>query len=135
MDHPTVHVRIAESPDVIRARQAGRDLAVSLGFGKVDQIRIATAISELARNILQHSGTTGDVTLRAVTDHHRTGVEILVCDAGVGIADVERALQDGYSSAGSLGAGLPGSRRLMDHFDIQTAPGKGVRIHMERWRR
>lgn len=134
MEHDSHHVPIAQSHDVVLARQAGRDLAARMGYGKVDQVRIATAISELARNILQHSGTTGSVAIRPIQHAGRTGIQVLVQDSGVGIADLPRAMHDGYSTAGTLGAGLPGSRRLMDDFQIETAVGKGVQVHMIRWR-
>lgn len=132
---PPLRLPIERSDDVVRARQAGRDLAARMGYGSVDQVRIATAISELTRNILQHSGTVGEIVLSSVRDANREGLHVAVNDGGVGIADLASALQDGFSTSGSLGAGLPGSRRLMDSFHIDTAPGQGVRVSLIRWRR
>lgn len=136
---PTAHsvshtLSIQAWTDVIRARQLGADLASSLGFGTVDQTRIATAISEITRNVIEHSGTTGEMWIGDITKDRLTGVLIVVEDAGCGIADIAAAMQRRSStSVASLGAGLPGSQRIMDEFGIESAPGKGTVVRMIKW--
>ncbi|HXF72463.1 MAG TPA: anti-sigma regulatory factor [Actinomycetota bacterium] len=127
-------VPIEGEPDIVVARQEGRRLAERLGFAASDLALIATAISEVARNILQHAGR-GEVLLSEVADGTRRGIEVVARDEGPGIPDVERALQDGYSTASGLGLGLPGARRLMDEFEIETARGRGTTVRMRRWLR
>lgn len=127
-------VAINTEPDVIVARQEGRLLAQRIGFSPVDQARITTAISELARNIIVY-GVRGEVTLREVSgEAGKRGIEVLFDDQGPGIADLEMAMSQGYTSGKGLGAGLPGSKRLMDEFDIQSAPGQGTHITIRKWR-
>jgi serine/threonine-protein kinase RsbT len=126
-------VQIHTEQDVIVARQEGRSLAQRLGFSPVDQARITTAISELARNIVVY-GDKGAVTLCEVLDGERKGIQIAFDDEGPGIADVDEAMQQGFTSGKGLGAGLPGSQRLMDEFDLRTAPGEGVHITVRKWR-
>lgn len=127
-------VPIHAEPDVILARQAGRALAQSVGFSAVDQARVTTAISELARNIVIY-GVRGTVSLREVTNGAGArGVEILFDDEGPGIADIPQAMEQGFSSGRGLGAGLPGARRLMDEFEIHSAPGQGLHIVTRKWR-
>jgi serine/threonine-protein kinase RsbT len=121
--------------DIVLARQEGRALAKSLGFGLVDQSRIATAISELARNVIRYAGS-GEVTLQALTKPDgsgRRGLEVVVADSGPGIDDPEAALRDGVTSGGGLGMGLPGAKRLMDEFALDTAPGKGTTVTTRKW--
>ena len=108
--------------DVVAARQAGREMARRLGFGSADQTRLATAISELARNALQYAGE-GDCLVSDESDEHRARVKVVVEDHGPGIPDLEKALEYGFSTGGGLGAGLPGARRLVHEFDIQSQPG------------
>jgi serine/threonine-protein kinase RsbT len=127
-------VPIHGETDVILARQAGRTLAQRLGFSAVDQARITTAISELARNIVIY-GVRGAVSLREVTNGEGArGVEILFDDEGPGIADIPQAMEQGVSSGRGLGAGLPGTRRLMDEFEIRSTPGEGLHIVTRKWR-
>lgn len=129
-------VGIRSSEDVIRARQAASKVAVQLGFGAVDRTRIATAVSEIARNVLQHSGAAGELVLEELVVGVRRGLGVVVSDAGCGIANVESAARDGDStSVISLGAGLPGSRRLMDEFVIESAVGRGTTVRMVKWLR
>lgn len=131
---PARIVPVEAEPDVIVARQEGRSLAQRLGFSPVDQARITTAISELARNIVVY-GVRGRVSLSEVTNEAgRAGIEVLFDDEGPGIADVEQAMGQGYSSGKGLGAGLPGSSRLMDEFEIRSAPGQGTHIVIRKWR-
>ncbi len=118
--------------DLVTVRQAGRDLALALGFTRGEAALVATAISELARNILQYAGE-GEVTLRTVGDGPRRGLTIIATDAGPGIPDLERAQMDGYSTSGGLGLGLPGVRRLMDELEVQSRPGEGTRVVARKW--
>ena len=128
-----LRLAITSDADVIAARQQGRDLAAQHGFSAGDQTVIAVAISEIARNIVRYAKA-GEVLLRAVNSANRTGIVVIARDQGPGIRDVELALQDGYSTSGGLGLGLPGARRLVDEFDIQSEPGKGTTVTMKKWR-
>jgi serine/threonine-protein kinase RsbT len=120
--------------DVIIARQEGRMLAQRLGFPPVEQARITTAISELARNIVVY-GVRGSVTIREVQSQMgKAGLEVVFDDEGPGIADIDQAMQQGFTSGKGLGAGLPGSQRLMDEFEINSEPGKGLHITIRKWR-
>jgi len=125
-------VAINREPDIIVARQQGRDIAVELGFSSGDLALIATAISEITRNVIAYA-TRGEMTMRVVQDGTRRGVEIVVQDEGPGIADLPQAMQDGYSTGGGLGLGLPGARRLMDDFAIESTVGLGTRVVMRKW--
>ena len=125
---------IAADTDVVQARQTGRELATELGFSVGDQTVIAAAISEIARNILMYAKR-GEVRFTKVVDGTRQGLIVVAEDDGPGIRDVPRAMQDGYSTSGGLGLGLPGARRLMDEFEVVTAPGQGTRITMRKWKR
>jgi len=127
-------IPIAADVDVVTARQRGRDLAAEAGFSSGDQTVIAAAISEIARNILMYAKR-GEVALSVVTNGDRQGVVIVARDQGPGIRDVSRALEDGYSTSGGLGLGLPGARRLMDDFDVNSNVGKGTTVTMKKWRR
>jgi serine/threonine-protein kinase RsbT len=128
-----VRVPIAADVDVVDARQRGRELAAEAGFSSGDQTVIAAAISEIARNILMYAKR-GEVAVRIVANGDRQGVEVVARDQGPGIADVARALQDGYSTSGGLGLGMPGARRLMDDFDVTSAVGQGTTVTMRKWR-
>ena len=129
-----VRVRIATDDDIVTARQEGRRLSSELGFSNTDLTLIATAISEVARNIRLYAEQ-GDVQLQLVRERGRDGILVVARDKGPGILDVERAMQDGYSSGGGSGLGLPGARRLMDEFEIRSRPGKGVTVTMKKWTR
>jgi serine/threonine-protein kinase RsbT len=129
-----VRVRIATDDDIVTARQEGRRLSSELGFSNTDLTLIATAISEVARNIRLYAEQ-GDVQLQLVRERGRDGILVVARDKGPGILDVERAMQDGYSSGGGSGLGLPGARRLMDEFEIRSKPGKGVTVRMKKWTR
>lgn len=131
---PATVVLIHSETDVILARQAGRTFAQSLGFSPVDQARITTAISELARNIVIY-GVRGAVSLREVANGTgKRGLELRFDDEGPGIADIPQAMEQGFSSGRGLGAGLPGSRRLMDDFELHSTPGQGLHIVARKWR-
>jgi serine/threonine-protein kinase RsbT len=127
-------VAIERDADIVLARQRGRELAASEGFSVTDQTLIATAISEIARNIVIYAGR-GEIELDIADDGVRRGIVVIARDQGPGIADVEQAMRDGYSTGKSLGLGLPGARRLMDELSIDSAPGKGTVITMRKWRR
>jgi len=115
-------IRIVEPLDIVRARAEARRIAGMIGFSPADQTRLATAVSELARNILQYAGE-GECIMTDISDERSNAIRIVFEDRGPGIPDVDRAMQDGYSTSGGLGAGLPGTRRLVDLFDIDSRPG------------
>ena len=118
--------------DIVVARQQGRQLAERYGFRGVDLIVIATAISEIARNILSYA-TRGEVLLRGEHQGGRQGIVVVARDDGPGVEDIERAMEDGFSTGDGLGLGLPGARRLMDEFEIISAPGAGTTVTMRKW--
>ncbi|MCL0035810.1 anti-sigma regulatory factor [Dehalococcoidia bacterium] len=127
-------ISIKDEYDIVSARSVGKQMAAEIGLGIVDQSRIATAVSELARNIVLYAGT-GAVTFRRLNDGGRSGLEIVASDSGPGIADIELAMQDGYTSGNGLGVGLPGTKRLMDEFEIKSEVGKGTRVMIRKWGR
>lgn len=125
-------VLIKSDADVVSARQLGRELAVELGFTGSDLTVIATAISEVARNIIAYA-VSGELVLHLVDGTGKRGLVVVARDQGPGIPDVEQALQDGYSTGDSLGLGLPGARRLMDEFEIVSQVGRGTTVTMTKW--
>lgn len=127
-------VKIINEWDIVAARQLGRNVAKELGFGTVDQARITTAISELARNIYLYAGT-GSVSIEKLNINGKSGLKIIAEDQGPGIEDIRRVMEDGYTTSGGLGAGLPGAKRLMDDFDIESIPGEGTKIIATKWLR
>lgn len=129
-DPVTVNILIEQ--DIVVARQKGRTLARDLGFSVVDQCRIATSISELARNIF-HYAAQGVIHLQPILDNGRWGIEISAQDNGPGIEDVNLAMMDGYSTSCGLGMGLPGTRRLMDEFFLDSAAGRGTKVIARKW--
>lgn len=126
-------VEIRSSDDVVKVRQRARALAVEAGFSLVNQTKIVTAASELARNIVDHGGGSGSATVSLVYANGRTGLRLVFADQGPGIADIELALKDGYTTGSGLGLGLGGSRRLMSEFEIDSAPGRGTQVTVTRW--
>ena len=124
---------VQSAEDVVAIRQAVRQRAVELGFNLVDQTKIVTAASELARNTVQYGGG-GRVTIDAVEDFGRRGIRLTFEDEGPGIADIDLAMKDGYTTGGGLGLGLSGARRLSNDFSIDSTPGKGTRVTITRWR-
>ena len=128
------YVKILNEWDIVAARQVGRNVAKELGFGTVDQARITTTISELARNIYLYAGQ-GQICIEKVYDNGKTGLRVIAEDKGPGISDIRRVMEDGYTTSGGLGAGLPGVKRLMDDFDIESDVGKGTRITSTKWLR
>jgi serine/threonine-protein kinase RsbT len=127
-------VRIRLECSIVEARQKGRGLASKLGFSSSELTTIATAISELARNILDYAGI-GEIRLSLTEENGKKGIVIIACDNGPGIPNIERAMQDGYSTGGSLGLGLPGTRRLMDEFEIISKVGIGTIVTVKKWRK
>jgi serine/threonine-protein kinase RsbT len=129
--HETHPVRSDE--DVVRVRRTVREWSVALGFGLVDQTKLVTAASELARNTVIYGGG-GTLRIESLNDGPRRGLRLVFSDDGPGIPDIELALRDGYTTAGGLGLGLGGARRLVNQFDIESQPGKGTRIAIVRWK-
>lgn len=124
---------IRSSEDVVRVRQMVRQWAVTLGFSLVDQTKIVTAASELARNTLGYGGG-GEVQLEIVQKGIRSGLRLTFTDQGPGILDIELALKDGYTTGGGLGLGLSGAKRLSNEFEIFSRPGEGTRVSITRWK-
>jgi serine/threonine-protein kinase RsbT len=124
---------LSASEHIVNVRQAVRRRAVELGFSLVDQTKIVTAASELARNTIQHGGG-GQASIEVVTDGLRRGLRLTFEDRGPGIADIHEAMRDGYSSAGGLGLGLSGAKRLSNEFSIVSTPGAGTRVVITRWK-
>ena len=132
-DDASTRIPVARDADVVLARQTGRDLAAALGFTATDGVVIATAISEITRNIVKFAGT-GEVRFEKLEERGRCGLLVVARDAGPGIADLDLALSDGHSTYGGLGLGLPGCRRLMDEFVLESVAGQGTTVTMRKWR-
>ena len=127
-----VTISIQSDTDIVAARQVGREMAAASGCGATDQTMVATAISEIARNMLTHAGG-GEVELQLRAENRRPYLMITARDDGPGIEDVDRALQDGFTTSEGLGLGLPGARRLMDEFEITSEPQGGTTVVMRKW--
>lgn len=128
-----IHVSIQSDVDIVAARQKGRALAARIGFSATDMTLIATAISELARNIVFYAKR-GEIILRMLDGPGAAGIMIISRDEGPGIRNVRDALRDGFSTSGGLGLGLPGVKRLMDEFEISTEVGQGTTVSVKKWR-
>ena len=126
-------VDLGSEPDIVRARQLVRKLAQDIRFSLVDQTKLVTAASELARNTVKHGGG-GYMDMQLLADGGRQGIRLHFVDEGPGIADLDQAMTDGWTSGGGLGLGLSGSRRLSNEFEIQSAPGEGTRVSITRWK-
>ena len=126
------YVKIFTEWDIVAARQLGRNIAKELEFGTVDQARITTAISELARNIYLYAGQ-GEIRIERINEFGKRGVKVVAADNGPGIQDIRKVMEDGYSTSGGLGAGLPGVKRLMDEFDITSSLEEGTIIKTVKW--
>ena len=126
-------VELGSEPDIVRARQLVRKLAQDTRFSLVDQTKLVTAASELARNTVKHGGG-GYMDMQLLADGGRQGIRLHFVDEGPGIADLDQAMTDGWTSGGGLGLGLSGSRRLSNEFEIQSAPGEGTRVSITRWK-
>ncbi len=124
---------VTTQDDVVRVRQAVRARAVAAGFSLVDQTKIITAASEIARNTVIHGGG-GILNIDVVKHNNRTGLRLVFSDQGPGIPDISRAMVDGYSTAGGLGLGLSGAKRLSNEFEVSSIPGKGTHVSLIRWK-
>jgi serine/threonine-protein kinase RsbT len=131
-DENAVRLPVSRDADVVVVRQKGREIAAEVGFSPVDQTVIATAISEITRNVVKFAER-GEVVLSMVSEDGRRGIRVVARDVGPGIEDPERALTDGYSTYHGLGLGLPGARRLMDRLELRSVPGEGTTVTMEKW--
>ena len=126
-------IAVRTSDDVVRARQAVRARAIEAGFGIVDQTKLVTAASEVARNTVDYGGG-GTLRIEIVREGSRRGVQLTFSDNGPGIADIKQAMTDGYTTGGGLGLGLGGAKRLSNEFPIDSAPGKGTTVTLARWK-
>ena len=127
-------LQIRTESDIVAARRTVRDVATRLGFAPTEVTRVVTAASELARNIFKYAGE-GVMRWRSVQRNSGSGIEVQFADQGPGIEDVNRAMEEGFSTGGGLGMGLPGAKRLVDELDIQTICGKGTTVTLKKWRR
>ncbi|HEX6460982.1 MAG TPA: anti-sigma regulatory factor [Thermoleophilaceae bacterium] len=127
-----VRVPVSSDADVVAAREKGRELSAQLGFSSIDLTLIVTAISEVARNILLYAKE-GEILLRLDNDDGQRGIVVVARDEGPGIPDLELAMRDSYTTGNGLGLGLPGARRLMDEFEIQSEVAKGTTVVMKKW--
>lgn len=125
-------VTINSDADIITARRRGRELAEDIGFSGAALTIIATAISEIARNIVEYAGC-GEIDLRQTQQGRRKGISVVARDRGPGIPDIELAMQDGFSTSSGIGLGLPGARRLMDEFEVNSSAGEGTVVSMKKW--
>jgi serine/threonine-protein kinase RsbT len=128
-----IRVSIHTDKDIVIARQQGRSLAAALGFSSGDATLVATAISELARNIVSYA-TSGEIVLTPLNGFARQGIQVIARDEGPGIPDIQQALRDGFSTSGSLGIGLPGVRRLVDEFQIVSEDSRGTTVTVKKWK-
>jgi serine/threonine-protein kinase RsbT len=129
-----ISICIEREADIVAARQKGRELCAELGFSMTDRTLVATAISEVARNIVRYAQR-GEVVLSRLDQAGRRGIAVVARDQGPGIADPELAMRDGYSTGNSLGLGLPGAKRLMDEFALTSTPNAGTTVSMKKWLR
>ncbi len=130
-------IAINGEDDIIVARQMAREVARSLGFGVVDQSRLATAVSELTRNVVRYAKEgRGETRIHPIIDSPRgVGLEIVVADQGPGIGDIQAAMTEGFTTGTGLGLGLPGARRLVDEMEIDSVVGRGTKVTIRKWRR
>ena len=130
------HLPIKREQDIVTARQSAREAASQLGFGTIDQSRIATAVSELTRNVIRYATDgAGNIVIREVAGARGVGLEIVVSDEGPGIADIDLVMQDGFTSGQGMGLGLPGTKRLMDEMALRSEAGSGTVVTIVKWRR
>jgi serine/threonine-protein kinase RsbT len=133
MDATAATLPLRSDEDVVRMRQQVREKLVALGFSLIDQTKMVTAASELARNTLRYGGG-GEVHLQHLHQGLRNGMQLVFIDQGPGIADIGQALKDGYTTGGGMGLGLSGAKRLADEFDIESAPGAGTTVSITKWK-
>jgi serine/threonine-protein kinase RsbT len=124
---------INSSGDIVKVRQLVRERSVSLGFSLVEQTKMVTAASELARNVLEHGGG-GNVRIETLQNEIQRGIKLTFIDEGPGIPNIEEALKDGFSTGSGMGLGLGGARRLTNDFEIESAPGRGTKVAITRWK-
>lgn len=134
MSRSETEMNVSSNAHALIAAEQAKILAKKLGFSEVDQTKIAIAVSELARNIVAHAQGKGRIVIKPITQPGRVGVLVIAEDKGPGIADVEKALQGGNSTGGSLGEGLGGAKRLMDEFNIETKVGEGTTVTAKKWK-
>jgi serine/threonine-protein kinase RsbT len=132
-NRPVIRVDISSNEDVVMVRQRAREQSQRAGFSLLETTKLVTAASELARNALEHGGG-GTADLEVITDGMRRGVRMTFVDEGPGIPDIDKAMQDGYTTGGGLGLGLGGSRRLVSEFHIESVVGRGTRVQVIRWK-
>jgi len=132
IDDMEVRVSLRDESDVVVARRTGCELASRLGMSRVSVAALATAVTEIARNIVVHAWA-GEIVFGMATHRSRRGIVVIARDDGPGITNTEEAMQDGFSTSDGLGMGLPSARRLMDEFDLSSLPGKGTMITMRKW--
>ena len=125
-------IYISQDADVIHAVFQSKEFSKEIGFQNTDQVMISTAVSELARNIIKYAKE-GEVTLKIICQNLKKGIEILAIDKGPGIQDIDKTLDENYSTGGTIGIGLPGTKRIMDDFHIESEPGKGTTIMARKW--
>lgn len=128
-----IRVPINSDMDIVKARQLGREVAAQSGFSLTDMALVATAISELARNILRYAKQ-GEILIEQAENSGKQGIVVIAHDEGPGIGNLEQALRVGFSTSGGLGLGLPGVRRLMDEFEIKSKPGRGTTVAIKKWK-
>jgi len=128
-----IRLRIAAEHDVARSLLEAGKYAKALGFDEQANRKLVTAVSEIVRNIIKYAGS-GEVLMRSIEEGHRIGMEVEARDEGPGIPDLDKAMEDHYSSSGTLGLGLPGVKRMMDDLQVETATGKGTRVTIRKWR-
>lgn len=126
----TIRLTLKSVEDIVKVRRTAREMALKMGFGLADQTRLATAVSELARNAIQYGGGGSSEIYDRSTKDIRI-LSVVICDHGPGIADIDTAMRDGFSTGSGLGAGLPGCKRLMDEFFIDSVPGQGTKVRVE----
>jgi serine/threonine-protein kinase RsbT len=124
---------INSSGDIVKVRQLVRECSISLGFSLVEQTKMVTAASELARNVLEHGGG-GHVRIETLQNERRKGIKLTFIDEGPGIPNIEQALKDGFSTGSGMGLGLGGAKRLTNDFEIESTPGRGTKVAITRWR-
>lgn len=132
MTETAIAIEIRSEQDIVIARQQGKALSIKMNFSKVNQVRFTTAVSELARNIYLYAGH-GTITFETIYGSTKLGIRIIAKDKGPGIKSIRKVLEDGYSTSGGLGMGIPGVKRLMDEFHIESGPAKGTTVIAVKW--